>query len=59
MIKRLYSEKEAAIILKLSYGYLKLLRSKKLIRCVRFGRAVRYTDANLEEFIKGKTANAL
>ena len=52
MVGRWYSEKEAGKILNLSYGYLKALRLKKLITCIRFGRAVRYTEGNLEEFIK-------
>jgi excisionase family DNA binding protein len=51
-IKKLYSEKEAASVLNLSYGYLKELRRHRQISCVRFGRAVRYTDRNLEEFIQ-------
>jgi excisionase family DNA binding protein len=53
-IRKLYSEKEAAVVLNLSYGYLKELRRRKQISCVRFGRAVRYTDGNLEEFIKSR-----
>ena len=51
---RLYSEKEAARLLALSYGFLKELRLRKQIGCVRIGRAVRYTDANLEEFVRGR-----
>lgn len=53
-IRRLYSEKEAAIVLNLSYGYLKELRRRKQIACVRFGRAVRYTDRSLESFIRSR-----
>lgn len=53
-IRKLYSEKEAAVVLNLSYGYLKELRRRRQISCVRFGRAVRYTDGNLEEFIKSR-----
>jgi excisionase family DNA binding protein len=53
-IKKLYSEKEAASVLNLSYGYLKELRRRGEISCVRVGRAVRYTDRNLEEFIKSR-----
>jgi hypothetical protein len=50
---RLYSEREAARFLSLSYGYLKELRLRKQIGCVRIGRAVRYTDNNLEDFVRG------
>ena len=57
MIRKLYSEKEAATILNLSYGYLKVLRGKRLISCVRVGRAVRYTDSNLEDFIKSRAVS--
>jgi excisionase family DNA binding protein len=50
MIK-LYSERDAARVLSLSYGYLKELRRRGEIGCVRIGKAVRYTDKSLEEFV--------
>ncbi len=36
------NEKQFAEIVGLSYGYIKTLRQKKQIPCVKIGRAVRY-----------------
>ncbi len=58
MIK-LYSEQEVAKLLSLSYGFVKELRRRGQIGCVRIGRAVRYTDANLQEFVNNRQTSAL
>ncbi len=52
MIK-LYKEHLAARMLSLSYGYLKHLRLNRQIGYITVGkRGVRYSENNLDEFIK-------
>jgi excisionase family DNA binding protein len=51
---KLFTEKETAEILKISYGYLKKLRLTGEIGFSRIGRAIRYRDAHLEAFIAAR-----
>ncbi len=55
MVRKLIKEREAARVLSLSYGYLKYLRLNRQIKYVPVGkRGVRYSESNLEEFIKSR-----
>ncbi len=52
---KLFTERTAATLLSLSYGYLKALRLNNEINYIPIGkRAVRYTEQNLEDFIQSR-----
>lgn len=53
MNKRVLTEKEFAAVCGLSYGYVKTLRRRGLIACLRFGRRVLYMPEHVELFLKG------
>jgi hypothetical protein len=54
------NEKQFAEIVGLSYGYVKTLRRKGLITCVRVGRAVRYAyPEHVQLFLKEREQRAV
>jgi predicted site-specific integrase-resolvase len=57
MRKILYSERESARLLAISYGYLKVLRRAGEIRYRSVGRrGVRYTEEDLIDFVERRSA---
>ena len=53
------TEKQFAQIVGLSYGYIKTLRQKKQIPCVKIGRAIRYRyPEHVEQFLKQREQRA-
>lgn len=56
---RAINEKQFAKIVGLSYGYVKTLRRKGKITCVRSGRAIRYCyPEHVELFLKAREQKA-
>lgn len=55
---KLYSQREAAEILSLSEQTVRRLTKAGRLRPVRIGAAVRYRDADLEEFIEANTTGS-
>ncbi len=51
---KIYRERDAARTLNLSYGYLKELRYRGHIKFIKIGRAVRYLETHLEEFVNSR-----
>jgi hypothetical protein len=53
------TEKQFASIVGFSYGYIKTLRQKRQIPCVRVGRAIRYKyPEHVERFLKEREQGA-
>ncbi len=46
----LFSEREAAEMLRISHSYLRLLREQKRINCYRFGGRVLYAERHILAF---------
>jgi hypothetical protein len=53
MKRRTLTEKEFAAVCGLSYGYIKTLRRRGLISCLRVGRRVLYLPEHITLFLKG------
>lgn len=53
-----YTEKALADLLHVSVAYLQQQRNAGKIGCVRLGRSVRYTQEQIEEFIKSNSVVA-
>ncbi len=49
---KILKEKEAALLLGVSYSFLKGLRMRGGIRHLRIGKAIRYNRLDLEEFLE-------
>jgi excisionase family DNA binding protein len=46
----LFTEREAAEMLRISHSYLRLLRDQKRINCYRFGGRILYSEKHIADF---------
>jgi hypothetical protein len=58
MNRRVLTEKEFAAVCGLSYGYIKTLRRRGLIVCLRVGRRALYLPEHVEQFLKSCEQNS-
>ena len=56
---RLYTTAEAAEQLRMSPAWLKRQASSRKVQCVRMGRSVRFTDADIAAIIADRTRPAV